>query len=350
MDKAIMNKLSYGLYVLTAKIGSKRNGCIINTAVQVTSSPNRISIAVNKQNYTCEMIQTGGIFNLNILSEKAPFSLFKHFGFASGRDTDKFADFAYENADNTLPYITEYSCGYISAVVEQEIDLGSHMLFIASVTDGKVLSKDAPITYAYYHAHTKPKPQPKPEENKIGWRCKICGYVYEGENLPADYICPLCKHGAEDFEKIGDGPKGEIWVCKICGYVHEGPLPADFVCPLCKHGVADFEKVGGDASAKQPEKPQQPAKPAEAASDGKWRCKICGYVHEGPMTDDYVCPVCGVGADQFEPVAEEKPQQQTGPAKWQCGTCGYIYEGEEMPEDYVCPLCGVGADGFTKID
>ena len=200
MDMTVMNRLTYGLFVLTAKIGNKRNGCIINTAMQVTVSPNRIAITVNKQNYTCSMLQTGGIFNLNILSETAPFSLFERFGFASGKNTDKFAGLAYRDASNTLPVLTEHCCGYISAVVEKEIDLGTHIMFIAEVDDGEMF-EGTPVTYAYYHQNIKPKPQAS--EPKAGYRCSICGYVHEGETLDADFICPLCKHPASDFEKIG---------------------------------------------------------------------------------------------------------------------------------------------------
>ncbi len=245
MDNKIMQKLSYGLYLLTVKVDGKQNGCIINTAVQVTSNPNRIAIAVNKQNYTCELIQKAGAFNINAISESAPFSLFERFGFCCGREKDKFEGFAYGRSKNTLPILTEHSCGYISAVVDKELDLGSHMLFIADVFDGEVVSNENPMTYAYYHANTKPKPAAKAE--KPGWRCKICGHVYEGEDLPADYVCPLCKHGAADFERIGapakEESKVETWQCNICGYLHEGALPADYVCPLCKHGADDFTKI-----------------------------------------------------------------------------------------------------------
>lgn len=202
MEARVMNTLSYGLYLLTVKFDGKVNGCIINTAVQVAHQPTRVTIAVSKQNYTCELLQKAGAFNLNMLSERAPFSLFERFGFQSGRTADKFAGFARDAAPNTLPILNAadgYSCGYLSAVVQQEIDLGSHVLFVAEVLDGKVQSQEKPMTYAYYHANVKPKPQ---EKAQTGWRCKICGYVYEGENLPADFVCPLCKHDASDFEKI----------------------------------------------------------------------------------------------------------------------------------------------------
>ena len=205
MDMKAMYKLSYGLFVLTAKRGDKDNGCITNTAIQVTSEPNRISIAVNKANYTHDMVLETGKFNVSIISEKADFDLFKHFGFQSGRDVDKFADFAdCARAANGIFYITKGTNAVISAEVEQCIDLGSHTLFIAKVTDLMVLDSASSATYEYYQNNIKPKPQAvgtTPTGQTI-WRCRICGYEYVGEELPEDFICPLCKHPASDFEKV----------------------------------------------------------------------------------------------------------------------------------------------------
>ena len=204
MDKKTMYNLTYGLFVLTACENGKDNGCIINTAGQVTSEPNRISIAVNKTNLTHDMIRDTGKFTVSILSEEAEFSLFERFGFQSGRNADKFAGFAdWKRGYNGVPYITAGTNGFISAWVEQAIDLGSHTLFIAAVTDMEVLSKAPSVTYGYYQNNIKPRPQQKVENaGKTVWRCRICGYEYVGEELPADYICPLCKHPASDFEKV----------------------------------------------------------------------------------------------------------------------------------------------------
>ena len=205
MDMKAMYKLSYGLFVLTAKRGEKDNGCITNTAIQVTSEPNRISIAVNKANYTHDMVLETGKFNVSIISEKADFDLFKHFGFQSGRDVDKFADFTdCARAENGIFYITKGTNAVISAEVEQSIDLGSHTLFIAKVTDLMVLDAASSATYEYYQNNIKPKPQAvgtTPTGQTI-WRCRICGYEYVGEELPEDFICPICKHPASDFEKV----------------------------------------------------------------------------------------------------------------------------------------------------
>lgn len=198
MDNNVMFKISYGLYVLTAKDGEKSNGCIINTLEQVTTTPNKVTIAVNKSNYTHDMILKTGRFNASILSEKADFDTFKHFGFQSGRDVDKFSNYPAEISENGIPYITKGTNGFISAEVISTVDLGTHTLFVANVTDGKVLSDDSSATYDYYHKHIKEAPQKKSK----GWVCKICGYVYEGDELPDDFICPLCKHGAADFEKL----------------------------------------------------------------------------------------------------------------------------------------------------
>ncbi|MDD2957489.1 MAG: flavin reductase [Lachnospiraceae bacterium] len=202
VDANTMFKLSYGLFVLTAKEGSRDNGCIINTTTQITAAPNRIAIAVNKANATHDMIKNTGVFNVSVISVDASFGLFQHFGFQSGRDVDKFAGFTQaERAENGLMYVTEGTNGVISGKVIETRDYGTHTLFVAEVTEAKILSAAASATYQYYFDHIKPKPQPT-EEKKKGFVCKICGYVYEGEVLPADFICPLCKHGAEDFEPL----------------------------------------------------------------------------------------------------------------------------------------------------
>ena len=203
MDKKAMYNLTYGLFVLTARLGEKDNGCIINTAGQVTSTPNRISITVNKDNLTHDLVKESGKFNISILSERASFDLFKHFGFQSGREVDKFEGYtACKRSENGLYYITEGTNAYISATVEQAIDLGSHTMFIASVDDMEVLASDPSASYAYYQSSIKPKPEKKDAGGKTVWRCTVCGYVYEGDVLPDDFVCPLCKHPASDFEKV----------------------------------------------------------------------------------------------------------------------------------------------------
>ena len=196
-----MFKLSYGLFVLTAK-GTRDNGCIINTVTQITDTPKRISIAVNKANHTHDLIMNSGVFNVSVLTTDATFALFQRFGFQSGREVDKFDGFAdVARSENGLYYVTQASNAFISGKVIQTLDYGTHTVFIADVTEAKVLSNAPSLTYAYYFEHVKPKPAALSEQK--GWVCKICGYVYEGDELPADFICPLCKHGAEDFERLG---------------------------------------------------------------------------------------------------------------------------------------------------
>ena len=205
MDKKAMYKLTYGLFVLTANENGKDNGCIINTAIQAAGDPNQVSISVSKQNYTHDMIVRTGKFTVSSITEKADFSLFKRFGFQSGKDTDKFQGFdGWMRGINGVTYITEGTNAYISVEVEQSVDLGSHTLFIGKVTDMEVLSDDKSVTYEFYQSNIKPKPEqvgttPKGE---TVWRCIICGYEYVGEELPEGFICPWCKHPASDFEKI----------------------------------------------------------------------------------------------------------------------------------------------------
>ncbi len=208
MNTKAMFKLSYGLFVCTAKQGDKMNGCITNTAIQVASEPNRISIAINKANYTHDMVKETGMCNISVISNDAKFELFKHFGFQSGRDVDKFgADYPasdYAIAENGIPYITAGTNAYFSLKVESTADLGSHTLFICEPVFMTVLSDTSSCTYEYYQNNIKPKPQAvgtTPKGETI-WRCTICGYEYVGEELPDDFICPICKHPKADFEKI----------------------------------------------------------------------------------------------------------------------------------------------------
>lgn len=202
VDSAAFRSLSYGLFVLTAREGEKDNGCIINTLQQLTTSPNRVSITVNKQNYTHDMIARTGVFNVSVLSEETPFKVFQHFGFQSGRDVNKFENCAEsKRSANGVLYIPKYTAAFVSARVISMTDCGTHTLFIADVTEAGTLSAAPAATYAYYFANIKPRQQAQPEKKK-GWVCKICGYVYEGETLPPDFVCPICKHGAEDFEPL----------------------------------------------------------------------------------------------------------------------------------------------------
>ncbi len=201
VEQNAMFSLSYGLFVLTARDGAKDNGCIINTVTQLTDSPKRISIAVNKANLTHDMIVKTGEFNVSVLSNDAPFALFQHYGFQSGRNTDKFAGVqGMARSTNGIYYIPYCTSAFLSAKVTQTVEFETHTLFIADVTEAKLLSNVPSMTYAYYFANVKPKPAAL--QKQTGWVCKICGWVYEGEELPPDIVCPLCKHGAADFERL----------------------------------------------------------------------------------------------------------------------------------------------------
>ena len=198
MDNNALFKLSYGLFVLTAQENGKDNGCIINTAMQVTDVPARILVAVNKSNLTHDMVMRTGVFNLSVLSQDAVFWIFQHYGFQSGRDVDKFENIPATRTQNGLRYVDGCSNAVISGKVISAQDCGTHTVFIAEVTDARVLNNTPSVTYQYYFDHIKPKPQPT-ESGK--WVCNICSYVYEGEELPPDYVCPWCNHGPEAFEK-----------------------------------------------------------------------------------------------------------------------------------------------------
>ena len=246
VDNKVFSKFSYGVEVLTTRVDGRDYGCIINTAGQVAAGdPKKITISVIKKNHTCDMVMKAGKFNISILTEDTPYSVFQHFGFQSGRDVDKFASLPYtERMSNGIRYIPEYTNAVLSCEVIEHYDLETQMLYIANVVEAKVLSGAPSCTYGYYHAHIKPKKNPAPEQKEC-WVCKVCGYVHEGPEMPDDFSCPLCKHGKEDFEHVipDSKPKQKGYICKICGHFEpcEGELPADYTCPICKHTREDFE-------------------------------------------------------------------------------------------------------------
>ena len=203
MDSLALNKVSYGLYVVTACDNGKDNGCINNTVMQITSSAPFVStISLSKESFTHDMIAKTKKFNVSVLTVDAPFTLFEHFGFTTGAKVDKFADYkSVDRSQNGALYLTEYTNAYLSFDVLDTFDFGSHTLFKSVLTDSRVINEDESLTYAYYHKHVKPKPA---DSSQIvgGYQCNICGYVFEGDVLPDDFICPLCKHGASDFMKL----------------------------------------------------------------------------------------------------------------------------------------------------
>ena len=199
-DMSALFRIGYGLYVVTSNDGKRDNGLIVNTVTQVTDNPNRMAVNINKANYSHHVIKQTGILNVNCLSVDAPFKVFETFGFQSGRAADKFAGMAPIRSDNGLAIPAQvHQRGVMSLKVEQYVDLGTHGMFICSVTEARVMSDRETMTYTYYQNNVKPKPQ---TEGKKGFVCKVCGYIYEGDVLPDDFICPLCKHGAADFEPL----------------------------------------------------------------------------------------------------------------------------------------------------
>ena len=202
MDNKALYNISYGLFLLGTNASGKINACITNTCIQVASDPVRIAISVLNQNYTCDLIKESGVFCLSVLDKTAGFDLFKRFGYQSGRNVDKFADFAYKTDMNGCPCLVEQACSILSCKVLSKTDLGTHTLFFAEVVDAELAGSGEPVTYADYQSSIKPKVKVESSKKIIGWKCKICGYEYMNPELPADYTCPLCGHPAEDFEPI----------------------------------------------------------------------------------------------------------------------------------------------------
>ena len=368
-------KISYGLFILTAKNGIKDNGCIINTVIQAASTPEQITFAVNKANFTNDLLLKNGLFTVSVISERANFELFKHFGFHSGRDTDKFTDFTdtLKTANGTLA-VTRGTNAYISGRVKETRDLGSHTLFIADVAETKVLSDDKSATYAYYHANIKPKPQ---QVNKNGtvWRCKICGYEYVGEELPEDFICPLCKHPASDFEKIET--KGETTMVenKYAGTKTEKNLWEAFAGESqARNKYTYFASV-----AKKQGFEQIAALFLKTADNEKEHAKLwfkhlgalgdtaenLGHAADGEnyeWTDMYDRMAKEADEEGFHDLAEQfrgvakiekeheeryrallsnvetnKVFEKSEVKVWECRNCGHIVVGMKAPE--VCPVC-----------
>ena len=203
MENKALYSLSYGVFLLAVKSGEKVNACITNTCMQAANDPVRLALTVISKNYTCDILKEGGEFTLSILDQTVPFETIAHFGYQSGRNVDKMKGWELPTAENGIPYLASSACAVLCGKVVSQVDLGTHTLFVAEVTDAKLLGTQPPLTYAYYQENVKPKAQAQSPGKAIkGWRCKICGYVYEGSTLPNDFTCPRCGHGAEDFEPI----------------------------------------------------------------------------------------------------------------------------------------------------
>ena len=378
MDKKAMYKLSYGLFVLTAKEGEKDNGCIINTAIQAASTPNQMSICVNKANYTHDMIMRTGEFTVSVISQRASFDLFKHFGFQTGREVNKFADFtACNRGQNGIFYITEGTNAYISVKVAKTEDLGSHTMFIGEITDMEVLSGDASATYEYYMNYIKPKPQEagKTEDGQTIWRCTICGYEYVGEELPEDFICPLCKHPAFDFEKVikqtedkemsnkyaGTKTEKNLWeafagesqarnkytyfasVAKKAGYEQIAALFLQTADNEKEHAKLWFKALGELGNT------AENLLHAAEGENAEWTDMYERMAKEAEEEGfpELAAQFRGVGA--IEKLHEERYRallknveamevfKKSGVTMWECRNCGHVVVGLEAPE--VCPVC-----------
>lgn len=246
MDTTALFKLGYGLYVIGTELNGKTAGCTANTVAQITSDPAQIVVGLNKNNYTNEMIQKSGKLTVSILSKTADMNLVANFGFQSSKTADKFASSGQPLVvdEQQVPYLAEHTSAVLSAKVVNSMDCGTHTLFLCEVADAKVLSKEEPMTYAFYHSDVKPQKAPATTGER--WQCSVCGYIHEGP-LPEDFICPVCKQPANVFVKLDEPAKinaesEEEWQCSVCGHIHHGALPDDFICPVCKQGKAAFVK------------------------------------------------------------------------------------------------------------
>lgn len=379
MNKKAMYKLSYGLFVLTAKEDGKDNGCIINTAVQAASEPNQLSICINKANYTHDMIMRTEEFNVSTINQNADFELFKHFGFQSGKESNKFENFLnFKRSKNGISYITKGINSYISVKVNKTVDLGSHTMFIGEITDMDVLNDIPSATYEYYLNNIKPKPEAVGTTNdgQTIWRCTICGYEYVGEELPDDFVCPLCKHPASDFEKVVINKTEE----KIMSNKYEGTKTEQnllaafagesqarnkytyFASKAKKEGyeqiaalflkTADNEKEHAKIWFKELNGIGNTAENLSAAADGEnyeWTDmyeEFAKTAEEEGFTE-LAAKFRGVAAIEKEHeeryrallrnVETAKVFEKSEVKVWECRNCGHIVVGTKAPE--VCPVC-----------
>lgn len=375
-----MFNIPYGLYIVTANVDGRDNGCESNTLQQVTETPNQVSICLNKQNLTTEMIQKSGVMTVSILSEKVDFSLIKRFGFQSGRDVDKFKDFTdCKRVSNGTMAITAGTNSYISVKVTQTVDLGTHMMFIGEVTETGILSEVPSVTYAYYLENIKPKPA-RSDASQTGhtvWRCKVCGYEYVGDELPADYVCPICKHPASDFEKVeitdnvADHPTNQYSGTKTEKNLQEAFAGESMARNKYTYFASVAKKNGYEQIAaiflKTADNEKEHAELWCKALGGVSQDTAVNLLHaaEGEnyewtdMYDRFAKDAEEEGfhalAEQFRGVAaiekhhEERYRKllfnveaqevfrKAGITVWECRNCGHICIGTEAPE--VCPVC-----------
>ena len=377
MDRKAMYRLSYGLFVLTAREAEKDNGCIINTAIQAASEPNQLSICVNKTNYTHDMIERTGKFTVSVLSQNAQFELFKHFGFQSGGNTNKFETFKKcDRGINDIYYITEGTNAYISVKVIKTEDLGSHTMFIGEIIDMEVLSNIPSVTYDYYQNNIKPENVGKTEDGKTIWRCRICGYEYVGEELPDDFICPLCKHPASDFEKVVKKTEVKVMAAnKYAGTQTEKNLQEAFAgesqarnkytyfaSVAKKEGyeqmsalflkTADNEKEHAKMWFKELAGISNTKENLAAAAEGEnyeWTDMYESFAKTAEEEGFYELAAKFRAVGEIEKHHEERYRallknietaqvfEKSEVKVWECRNCGHIVVGTKAPE--VCPVC-----------
>ena len=378
MNEKAMHKLSYGLFVLTARDGDRDNGCIVNTAIQAASAPNQLSVCVNKANYTNEMIQKTGKFVVSIISQGAEFDLFKHFGFQSGRDVNKFDGFTdYARCENGLCYITKGTNAYISVTVTGTQDLGSHTMFVGTIDDMEILSDERSATYEYYFENIKPKPQAvgETQDGKTIWRCTICGYEYVGEELPQDFVCPICKHPASDFEKIIIKKESSVMANKYAGTQTERNLQEAFAgesqarnkytyfaSVAKKEGYEQMAALFLKTADNEKEHAKMWFKELAELGDTPANLKAAAEGENYEWTDMYDGFAKTADEEGFHELAEkfravaaiEKHHEERYRALlknietaqvfeksevkvWECRNCGHIVVGTKAPE--ICPVC-----------
>ena len=374
MDKKAMYNLTYGLFILTAREGDKDNGCIVNTVAQVTTEPNRITVAVNKQNYTHDMIVRTGAFNVSVLTEKSGFETYKHWGFQSGAHTDKLEAVSYQRAGNGIVYIADECNAYISAKVISSTDLGTHTLFLADVTDCAVLSENNSVTYSYYQKYIKSAP--KAAEKKKGFICTVCGYIYEGDTLPEDFICPWCKHPASDFKPIeNESEKGGTGMSKYAGTQTEKNLEAAFAgesqarnkytyfaSVAKKEGYEQISALFLKTADNEKEHAKMWLKELSGIGDTKANLAAAADGENFEWTDMYENFAKTAEKEGFPELAEKFRQdgaiekhheeryrallknvetaavfEKSEVKVWECRNCGHIVVGTKAPE--VCPVC-----------
>ena len=377
MDTKALNSISYGLFVLTVSEKGRDNGCIVNTVMQVTSSPLTAVVCVNKTNLTCEMLLRTGEFNVSVLDEKTPYSVFERFGLQSGRNTDKFAGFSeVERAENGILRLTQNATAWLSFKTVSAEDIGTHILFRAELTDCAVLSAVPPLTYAKYHSSVKPKPAPAA---KKGWRCTVCGYVHEGETLPPDFQCPLCGHGASDFEPVGQdnsntNQKGDInmsykgtkteqnLIAAFAGESQARNKYTYFASVAKKEGYQQIAAIFEETANNEKEHAKlwfkalgelgttpENLKAAAAGENYEWTDMYAGFARDAEEEGFVELAAKFRMVAAIEKTHEERyrkllsnVEMQAVFAKaeetmWECRNCGHLVMGKKAP--LVCPVC-----------